>query len=107
MADELASTVEHLLSTRYAARRLAEESPSTRVVPTVTSESLLAELAAARKSGPAEPRAVVAEEPRRARSPALRLFAVVGVAMIVYALLMKSPWRDQLPSPDRIAHLLN
>src|SRR5260221_9285952 len=50
MADELAGTVEHLLNTRYAAARLAEEIPSRRVVQTITGESLLAELAAARQS---------------------------------------------------------
>src|SRR5260370_8239407 len=55
MADELAGTVEHLLNTRYAAARLAEEIPSRRVVQTITGESLLAELPAARQSRGAQP----------------------------------------------------
>jgi hypothetical protein len=107
MADELASTIEHLLSVRYAAARVAEELPSRpqRIVHTITSESLMVELAAARQSRPAAPRTAEPETPRRP-SPALRVFAVIGFVMIAYALLMKSPWRDQVPSIDRITQLL-
>lgn len=109
VADDLAGTVEHVLNSRYSGARMSEESsPRPRaIMQPVTSESLLAELAVARQSRPAEPRATEAETPRRSRSRALRLFAFVGFAMIAHALLMKSPWRDQVPSIDRITQLLN
>lgn len=112
MADELASTVEHLLSTRYAAARLAEEVPSRRVVHTITDESLLAELAAARQSGAshrASSRSDDSEMPRRSGSLLGRVFAFGCVAVILLTLGCLSPFRDYVPSPlrdhvDRITH---
>jgi hypothetical protein len=109
VADDLASTVEHVLNTRYAVGRLTEQTASKlhAVAQVVTSDSLLAELAEARQSTPREPPAAESAAPRKSGSPLLRLFAFVGVAMIVYALILKSPWRDQVPSIDRIVQLLN
>jgi hypothetical protein len=107
MADELASTVEHVLSTRYALARVTEQTAAKlqAVAQVVTSESLLAELAAARPSRPSELPAAEPEAPRK-KSPLLGLFAFVGCAMILYGLLLKSPWHDQVPSIDRITQLL-
>jgi hypothetical protein len=111
MADELASTVEHLLSTRYAAARLAEEIPTRRVVQAITGESLLAELAAARQSGGGQPasRSADPETPQRSGSFLTRAFAFAGVAVILLTLVCMSPLRDYVPSPlrdqvDRITH---
>src|SRR5258707_2577465 len=113
MADELAGTVEHLLNTRYAAARLAEEIPSRRVVQTITGESLLAELAAARQSRGDQPasRSADPETPRRSGSFLGRVFAFGGVAVILLTLVCLSPFRDYVPSPlrdqvDRVTHLL-
>jgi hypothetical protein len=109
MADDLASTVEHVLSTRYARASMMEQR-ETRPHPAVqeiTSESLLTELAAAKRSRPAEPCVGESKTPPRSGSPALRLLAFVGLAIIGYALLMKSPWRDQVPSLERMTQLLN
>ena len=113
MADELAGTVEHLLNTRYAAARLAEEIPSRRVVQTITGESLLAELAAARQSRGDQPasRSADPETPRRSGSFLGRVFAFGCVAVILLTLVCLSPFRDYVPSPlrdqvDRITHLL-
>jgi hypothetical protein len=113
IADELASTVEHLLATRYAAVRLAEEGPSKRVVQTITSESLLAELAAARQGQGYQPVSKVAdtEPPRRSVSPVVRLMALGCVGVILLTLVCLSPFREYVPLPlrdqvDRITALL-
>jgi hypothetical protein len=113
MANELADTVEHLLSTRYAAQRLAEESPPKRVVQTVTSESLLAELAAARQAQGYQPtsRAAEPEPPRRSGLSLGKILALGGVAVILLVFACLSPFRDYVPSPlrdqvDRAAHFL-
>lgn len=103
VADELASTVEHLISTRYAAERLAEAAPVKRVMQTVTSDSLLAELATARHASGSEPatRAAQPAPPRRSGSPLARIvgFGVVGIVLLVSACL--SPYRDYVPAPLR------
>jgi hypothetical protein len=103
IADELTSTVEHLISTRYAAERLAEEAPAKRVMQTVTADSLLAELAAARQARGNEPasRAAEPEPPRRSASPLVRIvaFGVIGIVLLVFACL--SPYRDYVPAPLR------
>jgi hypothetical protein len=108
-ADDLASTVEHVLGSRYAGARAAEQTASKPqfVAQTVTSASLLAELAVAKASRPSEPRVADAVTSSKRRSPLLGLFAFVGCAMILYGFLLKSPWHDQVPSIDRIMQLLN
>jgi hypothetical protein len=106
-AGDLASTVEHVLSSRYADARATEQTVSKPqfVAQTITAESLLAEIAVARQSRPAEPAA--AETPQRSRSPALLLFGFAGFAMVLYGFLLKSPWHNQVPSIDRIMQLLS
>jgi len=103
VADELASTVEHLLTTRYAAERLAEEVPATRLVQTVTSESLLAELAAARQAQGHQPvsRGAEPEPTQRSGSSIGKLFALGCIAVVVLVVACKSPLRDYVPSPLR------
>jgi len=106
----LASTVEHLLNTRYAGTRLTEE-PSSRprgVVQTITGESLLAELAAAKESRTDQPQRRAPETARRSGSFLGRAFACGCVAVILLTLVCMSPFRDYVPSPlrdrvDRIA----
>ncbi len=78
---------------------------------TVTAESLLAELAAARQSRGGQPRSRPAdsEKPRRSGSFLGRTFACACVAMILLTLVCMSPLRDYVPSPlrdhvDRITH---
>lgn len=109
VADDLAATVEHVLSTRYAGARPTDQTASRPhgVAQAITSESLLAELAAARQANPREPRAADSAPSPKSGSPLLRLFAFAGVATIGYGLLMKSPWHDQIPSLERIVHLLH
>ena len=114
VADELASTVEHLLTTRYAAERVAEESQPKRVLQTVTAESLLAELAAAkaaRRDQPSSP----APDPKTARrsgSSAGRLFVLGLIAVVLLVMACRSPLKDYVPSPlrdqvDRVLARLN
>jgi len=109
----LAGTVEHVLNSRYSGTRVPE-GPSSRphgVAQTVTAESLLAELAAARQSRGGQPRSRPAdsEKPRRSGSFLGRTFACACVAMILLTLVCMSPLRDYVPSPlrdhvDRITH---
>lgn len=103
IADELAGTVEHLLSTRYAGERPAEEAPAKRVVQTVTAESLLAELATARQARGNEPaaRAAEPEPPRRSGSPLARIVAFAAIAVVLLAFACLSPYRDYVPAPLR------
>ena len=108
-ADDLASTIEHVLSSRYAGAPATEQTASKPqfVAQTVTSDSLLAELGVAKASRPSEPRVADAVTSSKRRSPLLGLFGFVGCAMIVYGFLLKSPWHDQVPSINRITQLLN
>ncbi|HKW55373.1 MAG TPA: hypothetical protein VJO12_16910, partial [Stellaceae bacterium] len=78
----MAGTVEHVLNTRYAGARRGEqaEAKPRGVAPTVTSDSLLAELAAARQSAPREPRAADPAPPRKSSSGLLRAFLFIGFA---------------------------
>ena len=108
IADDLAGTVEHVLNSRYSGTRAPEAPAKPRAaMREITSESLLAELAAARQANPRQHRVAEPEKAPRKRSPALALFAFIGIAMIGYALLLKSPWHDQVPSPDSIVQLLH
>ena len=107
-ADELAATIEHVLGSRYASGRQAQNStPAPRAIvgSAVTADSLLAELALARQSraeesGSTSRRATRSSDPSRApKKPTSlvdRAFAFGGLALIVFALLALSPWRDAL-----------
>lgn len=108
VAEDLAGTVEHILNSRYSGTRAPEEPAKPRAaMREITSDSLLAELAAAREANPRQHHVAEPEKAPRKRSPALRLFAFIGFAMIGYGFLLKSPWRDQVPSVDRILQLLH
>jgi hypothetical protein len=107
MADELAATIEHVLGSRYAGTRPAVESapPPRRLGSAVTADSLMAELAAARQARSSDhdnarqlPKS--SRVPRKAASLLDRLFAVGGIALVLFALLALSPWRDSLPLPS-------
>lgn len=104
-ADDLAGAVEHVLNSRYSATRVTEEpTPRPRgIMQPVTSESLLAELAAARQSGGDRPRSRSAdqEKPRQSGSFLGRTFAFGCVAVILLTLACMSPFREYVPSPLR------
>ena len=109
VADELAATIEHVLGSRYAGGRPVQDSaPKPRLAATaVTADSLMAELAQARQSRsernePASPRRS-SRGPKKAPSFLDRAFTFGGLALILFALLVLSPWRDSFLSPS-IAH---
>ncbi len=113
VADDLAGTVEHVLNSRYSGTRIEEPSSRPRgVVQTITGESLLAELAAARADQPQRAsRSGDSETPRRSGSFLGRVFAFGCVAVVLLTLVCLSPFRDYVPSPlryqvDRVTHLL-
>ena len=103
MADELASTVEHLLTTRYAGERLAEETQPKRMVPAVTAESLLAELATAKAARGGQPSSIAPDPatPRRSGSSIGKLLVLGCVAVVLVVVACRSPLRDYMPSPLR------
>ena len=112
IADELATTIEHVMSSRYAGgtAAVAAAPPARPAIKAVTAESLMAELSAARQ-GKSE-RAPRASEPSLLHAkpaPSLldRAFVLAGVALILGALLFMSPWRDKFLSVDRLTHFLN
>jgi len=108
VADELAATIEHVLGSRYAGGRPVQDSAPKRLAATaVTGDSLMAELALARQSrseqnAPASPRRS-SRGPKKAPSFLDRAFTFGGLALILFALLVLSPWRDSFLSPS-IAH---
>jgi hypothetical protein len=105
VADDLASTVEHLLNSRYSGTRMTQEPSSRpRMAQTITDESLLAELAAARRSGGdrrGSLRTADSAMQRRSSSFLGRAFAGGCVAIILLTLVCMSPFRDYVPSPLR------
>jgi hypothetical protein len=112
IADELATTIEHVMSSRYAGGTVAvaAAAPARPAIKAVTAESLMAELSAARQ-GKSEraPRASEPSLPHAKPAPSLldRAFVFAGVALVLGALLFMSPWRDQFVSIDRLTHFLN
>jgi hypothetical protein len=110
-ADELAATIEHVLGSRYASGRQAQNStPTPRVIvgSAVTADSLLAELALARQARSEEGSSTTrrltgssdpSRAPKKPTSLVDRAFAFGGLAIILFALLALSPWRDSLLSP--------
>ena len=85
-----------------------------RVMPVVTVESLLAELAAAKQARGGQQVASPEGDPKtqpKSRSLAGRVFACVCAAIPLLVLVCMSPYRDYVPSPvrqqvDRVIHLL-
>ncbi len=77
-----------------------------RVMPTVTAESLMAELAAAKQSGAGQHWVQSAPEksetPQHSGSAFDRALVYGAVAVGLFALLTMSPWRDRLPGIERI-----
>lgn len=112
IADELATTIEHVMSSRYAGgtAAVAAAAPARPAIKAVTAESLMAELSAARQ-GKSEraPRASEASLLHAKPAPSLldRAFVFAGIALVLGALLFMSPWRDQFVSIDRLTHFLN
>jgi len=108
VADELAATIEHVLGSRYASGRPIQESaPKPRLAAAVTGDTLMAELALARQSRseesePASPRQS-SRKPKKPASVLDRAFTFGGLALILFALLVLSPWRDSFLSP-RLTH---
>lgn len=109
VADELAATIEHVLGSRYAGTRTAPEAePKPRLVASaVTSDSLMAELKQARQSRAPEDKPAAssrsAHRPKKAPSFLDRAFLFGGCALVLFVLLVLSPWRDTFLSPS-IAH---
>ena len=106
VADELTATIEHVLVSRYASGRPVQDTaPKPRLVATaVTADSLMAELAQARQSQSEQNKPKSSRRssraPKKARSLLDRAFAFGGLALILFALLVLSPWRDSLLSPS-------
>jgi hypothetical protein len=106
VADDLAATIEHVLGSRYASGRPIQDSaPKPRLVATaVTGDSLMAELAQARqsRSEQSEPKSSrrSSRGPKKAPSFLDRAFTFGGLALILFALLALSPWRDSFLSPS-------
>lgn len=108
-ADELAATIEHVLGSRYAGARAepaSAEKPRL-ATSTVTADTLMAELAEARQARVGDTKAATLRQtvraPKKATSLLDRVFALGGVALVLFALLALSPWRDAFLSP-RLAH---
>jgi hypothetical protein len=106
IADELAATIEHVLGSRYATGRPVQDpTPKARLVTTeVTADSLIAELALARQSRSGESKPAPSRQSSRAPKKPMslldRAFALGGVALVLFALLALSPWRDSVLSPS-------
>ncbi len=89
----------------------AESSPRPhRVMPTITAESLLAELAAAKQSGASphwvQPGPEKSETPRKSSSAFDRALVYGAVVVGLFALLTVSPWRDRIPAIERVTQFL-
>lgn len=109
VVDELAATIEHVLSSRYASTRPAPDSaPKPRLVASaVTADSLMAELKEARqaRAGQGKPAAPLDSVHPARKAPSLfdRVFALGGIALVLFVALLLSPWRDSF-LPPTIAH---
>ena len=105
-ADELAATIEHVLGSRYAGMRAAAPASTEKprlAASTVTADTLMAELAEARQARIGDTKAATLRQtvraPKKAASLLDRLFAMGGVALVLFALLAISPWRDSILPP--------
>jgi hypothetical protein len=111
-ADELAAAIEHVLGSRYAgapAAPASTEKPRL-VTSTVTVDTLMAELAEARQARVGDTKAATLRQTvRAAKKPTSlldRAFAMAGVALVLFALLALSPWRDSFMPPG-ISHFFH
>ena len=104
-ADELAATIEHVLGSRYTGARAASASAEKPrlVSSTVNADTLMAELAEARQARVGDTKAATLRQtvraPKKASSLLDRAFAMGGVALVLFALLALSPWRDSFLPP--------
>jgi hypothetical protein len=104
-ADELAATIEHVLGSRYAGARAAPASTEKPrlAAATVTADTLMAELAEARQARVGDTKAATLRRtvraPKKATSLLDRAFALGGVALVLFALVALSPWRDSVLPP--------
>jgi len=104
-ADELAATIEHVLGSRYAGARAAPASTEKPRLTssTVTADTLMAELAEARQARVGDTKAATLRRtvraPKKATSLLDRAFALGGVALVLFALVALSPWRDSVLPP--------
>jgi hypothetical protein len=111
-ADELAATIEHVLGSRYTGARAAPESTEKpRLVGSaVTVDSLMAELAQARQARVGDSKVATSRQtvraPKKATSLLDRAFAMGGVAIVLFALLALSPWRDAF-LPNGLSHFFH
>ena len=71
--------------------------------PTVTTESLLAELAAARRSGAGQQLVPIEDSAPRRKSGSPLVYGAVVVAL--FAVLAMSPLRNRVPGIERMAYL--
>lgn len=106
-AAELAATIEHVLVSRYASNRKTQETPQKPhiALAAITADSLIAELAQARQSRSEQGEAAStprpsSRPPKKATSVVDRIFAFGGLALVLFALLALSPWRDSFLSPS-------
>jgi len=103
-ADELAATIEHVLVSRYASKRPVQEPAKPHLaISAITADSLMAELAQARQSrteGAASTSRQASRPPKKPASALDRMFAFGGIALVLFALLALSPWRDSFLSPS-------
>src|SRR5690242_4283476 len=104
-ADKLAATIEHVLGSRYTGIRAAPvsaEKPRL-VSSTVNADTLMAELAVARQARIGDTKAATLRQtvraPKKASSLLDRAFAMGGVALVLFALVALSPWRDSVLPP--------
>jgi hypothetical protein len=111
-ADELAATIEHVLGSRYAGTRAAPASTEKPrlVASTVNANTLMAELAEARQARVGDSKASTLRQtvraPKKVTSLLDRAFAMGGVALVLFALLALSPWRDSF-LPTGISHFFH
>ena len=112
-ADELAATIEHVLGSRYSGvRRATPESETTprAVGSPVTVDTLMAELAEARQARVGGTKAATLRQtmraPKKTTSLLDRAFAMGGVALVLFAVLALSPWRESF-LPNGLAHFLH
>jgi hypothetical protein len=101
-----------VLGSRYAGTRAAPASTEKPrlVASTVNANTLMAELAEARQARVGDSKASTLRQtvraPKKVTSLLDRAFAMGGVALVLFALLALSPWRDSF-LPTGISHFFH